>query len=159
MNILLLIILAFVAFVLQYALTFIQMRSFSKHYRELREGGRRVAIGRKRGAFNAGLIVMFAIDDEGTIVTGRYMQGVTVFARFKSFDSGFEGKHVGSLSKADCKAMHLAGPLSKAVLDASSNYNIITAGGEVPTPPSPLQRLTDGVSHFFDRGRRTRPTV
>jgi DNA-binding transcriptional regulator of glucitol operon len=137
MNFWVLIVCFGTAFILQYVLTFIQMKSFTAHYSKLRRKGR-VAIGKVKGGFNAGAIVMFAIDKDGIILEGSYMQGITVFARLKEL-KGFEGKDVGILTKADCK--NLAKPLTKAVLEASSNYKVIMGGGEVVEAPSPLQRL------------------
>jgi len=137
MNFWFLIICFGIAFILQYMLTFIQMKSFTAHYSKLRKKGR-VAIGKIKGGFYAGSIAMFAIDENGIILEGSYMQGITVFARLKEL-KGFEGKNVGILTKADCK--NLAKPLTKAILEASSNYNVIMGGGEVVEPPSPLQRL------------------
>ena len=86
-----------IAFILQYMLTFIQMKSFTAHYSKLRRKGR-VAIGKVKGGFNAGCIAMFAIDKDGIILEGSYMQGVTVFARVKEL-IGFEGKDVGILTE------------------------------------------------------------
>jgi glucitol operon activator protein len=137
MNFWFLIICFGTAFILQYVLTFIQMKSFTTHYSKLRRKGR-VAIGKVKGGFNAGSIAMFAIDQDGIILEGSYMQGITVFARLKEL-KGFEGKDVGVLTKADCK--NLAKPLTKAVLEASSNYKVIMGGGEVAEAPSPLQIL------------------
>ena len=137
MNFWVLIVCFGTAFILQYVLTFIQMKSFTAHYSKLRRKGR-VAIGKVKGGFNAGSIAMFAIDKDGIILEGSYMQGITVFARLKEL-KGFEGKDVGILTKADCK--NLAKPLTKAVLEASSNYKVIMGGGEVVQAPSPLQRL------------------
>lgn len=91
-----------------------------------------------KGGFRAGCIAMFAIDQNGIILEGGYMQGITVLARVKKLN-GFEGKDVGRLTQADCK--NLAKPLTKAVLEASSNYNVIMGGGEVVESQSPLQRL------------------
>ncbi|OOM79697.1 transcriptional regulator GutM [Clostridium sp. BL-8] len=137
MNFWFLIICFGIAFIFQYILTFIQMKSFTVHYSKLRRKGR-VAIGKVKGGFNAGCIAMFAINKDGIILEGSYMQGVTVFARVKKL-TGFEGKDVGVLTKTDCE--NLSRPLVKAVLEASSNYNVIMGGGEVIEPPSPLQRL------------------
>jgi len=139
MNFWFLLICAGIAFMLQYLLTFIQIKSFTEYYKKLRKKGR-VAIGKSRGAFHAGCIAMFAINEDGIILEGSYMQGVTVFARAKKL-TGFEGKDVGSLTEKDCKG--LMKPLKKSILEASSNYNIIMAGGEVLEPPSPIQRLTN----------------
>lgn len=139
MNLIPLMILFLVAFMLQYLLTFIQMKDFNKHYGAMRRMGR-VAIGKVKGVLRAGAIVMFAIDAEGTILAGRSMQGVTVFARCRELN-GFEGKDVGTLKEEDCKALRLSKSLTKGVLEASSNYNILMAGGEIPTPPSPFEKL------------------
>jgi len=137
MNFWFLVICFGIAFMLQYALTFIQMKSFTAYYSKLRRKGR-VAIGKVKGCFHAGSIAMFAIDTNGIILDGAYMQGVTVLARVKEL-KGFEGKDVGILTKADCEK--LAKPLIKAILEASSNYNVIMGGGKVVEAPSPLQRL------------------
>lgn len=150
MNILALILLAFGAFAAQYFFTFIQMRSFSKHYGRLRAKGR-VAIGRKKGCFHAGAIALLAIDGEGRIMEASYMQGVTVLARFKSLKPGLEGKDMGTITQEDCKAMHLAKPLTKAILDATQNYCIIQGGGEVPTPKSPLGQVMGLFSGLFQK--------
>jgi len=139
MNFWFLIICFGTAFILQYILTFIQMKSFTTHYSKLRRKGR-VAIGKVKGGFNAGSIAMFAIDKDGIILEGSYMQGVTVLARVKEL-KGFEGKDVGILTKADCN--NLAKPLTKAILEASSNYNVIMGGGEVVESPTPLKRLSN----------------
>jgi len=137
MNFWFLIICFGIAFILQYMMTFIQMKSFTAHYSKLRKKGR-VAIGKIKGSFHAGCIAMFAIDKDGIILEGSYMQGVTVLARVKEL-KGFEGKDVGILTKSDCK--DLAKPLTKAVLEASSNYKVIMGGGEVVESPTPLKRL------------------
>lgn len=141
MNFWFLLICAGIAFMLQYLLTFIQIKSFTEHYKILRKKGR-VAIGKSRGAFRAGCIAMFAINEDGIILEGSYMHGVTVFARAKKL-TGFEGKDVGALTEEDCKG--LLKTLKKSILEASSNYNIIMAGGEIVEPPSPLQRLTNFI--------------
>lgn len=139
MNLIPLMIIFMIAFVLQYLFTFIQMKDFNKQYGTLRRMGR-VAIGKVKGAFRAGAIVMFAIDDEGYILAGRFMQGVTILARCKELN-GFEGKDVGTLTVEDCKALRLSKSLTKGVLEASSNYNILMNGGEIPNPPTPFQRI------------------
>ena len=47
-----------IAYVLQFLLTMIQMKDFNLNFRDLRKMGR-VAIGKKKGGFVAGSIVMF----------------------------------------------------------------------------------------------------
>lgn len=146
MNIIPLIILFCIAFALQYLLTFLQMRSFMGFYRNLRQKGR-VAIGKARGAFRAGAIAMFAIDGSGTILEGSYIQGVTVFARAREL-KGFEGMDVGGVQKEDCQRMRLPGPVTKAVLEASSNYRILMSGGELKEEPAPLTKAANALKRM-----------
>ena len=140
MNLLVLGILFIAAFILQYALTFVQMSSFKKSYAELRRKGR-VVIGRKKGAARAGAIVMFAIDNNDKVITGEAMQGVTVLARFKKFDY-FDGIKVGTINRDDCKAIRLSSSLMSAVLDGVVNYKTISAGGEVEMEQSPFGKVS-----------------
>ena len=119
----------------------VQMKSFNASYSRLRRQGR-VAIGKSKGFLRAGAIAMFAIDGSGMILDGSYMQGVTVFARFRNL-KGFEGTDVGNIQPEDCRKLHLAKPLEKAVLEASSNYNILMTGGEIPEEPAPLTKIVN----------------
>ena len=86
-----------VAFLAQYALGMMQMKSFTINFGKLRRQGK-VAIGKKKGAFRAGSIVMFAVDENGIILDSSYMSGVTVLAKFKKL-KGFEGLNVSTLKK------------------------------------------------------------
>lgn len=149
MNLIPLIILFCIAFALQYLLTFLQMKSFMGSYRKLRQKGR-VAIGKAKGAFRAGAIAMFAIDGDGKILEGSCLQGVTVFARARTL-KGFEGMDVGTLCQEDCKRMHLPGPIKKAVLEASSNYRILMAGGELKEEPAPLAKAANALKRLAVR--------
>ena len=142
MNSFVLIILGILAFILQYILTFLQMNKFTKHYQQFRRQGK-VAIGKHSGIIRSGVIVMFLIDKHGTIKNGQYVQGVTVFARYKNIHNYFIGKHVGSLTQADCKKIHYSKTMTQAIMDARNNYNIITSCGTLPEKKSPLSRLVD----------------
>lgn len=132
-------------FVIQYALTFIQIKSFNAYYSTLRKQGR-VAIGKVKGCFKAGCIAMFSIDEEGNILDGAYMQGVTVFARCKRL-KGFENLSIGELTLQDCKTRKLSKPITRAVLEASSNYNVLMRGEEIEMPPSNFEK----VARLFSR--------
>lgn len=138
MNFWFLIICFGLAFVLQYILTMMQMKSFTQHYGKLRRIGR-VAIGKQKGGFKSGAIAMFAIDDKGDIIQGSYLTGVTVLARFKTI-SGFEGKNIASLCEEDAK--NYPKQVRKAVVEASSNYITIMAGGVIDESKSPLASIT-----------------
>ncbi len=74
-----------VAWLLQSFFSFKQSQAFGKLFVELRRKGR-VAMGRFKGGLVQGVIVLFAIDDDGIILEGHKLQGVTVGARFKRFD-------------------------------------------------------------------------
>lgn len=142
MNTFVLIVLGFFAFILQYLLTFLQMKKFTRHYRALRREGR-VAIGRYAGIIRTGVIVLLLLDEDGFIKKGQYVQGVTVFAGYKAVNNLFIGKHVSSLTEADCQAAHYSKSLCRAVLDARNSYNILTSGGVLPEKKSPFGRLLD----------------
>ena len=128
------------AFVLQAALSMLQMRHFSKEFVKLRRQGR-VACGRKAGGFHAGAIVMFLIDSEGRIQAGRKLEGVTCLARVRPLD-GLEGRYIGSLTEEDGPKGHRN--LRKAIADAALTYNKYVAGEEIEQPPTPFQKI--GIS-------------
>lgn len=130
-----------IAFILQFLLQMVQMKSFNKYYVKLRKIGR-VAIGKAKGGFHAGAIVMFAIDQEGVIIEGCFMRGFTMFAKFKDWNF-FNGINVGTITKTDCETIGVS--LRRAVLDASSNYNTIMSGGEVLEKPGLLTRIGDRI--------------
>ena len=135
------------AFVLQIMLSMRQMRHFSNEFVKLRRQGK-VACGRKSGGFHAGAIVMFLIDEDGIIRCGRKLEGTTCIARVLPLD-GFEGRFIGSLTEEDGPKGHRN--LRKAIADAALTYNKITAGEEVPEPPSPVQKLGRSVGHIFHK--------
>lgn len=140
MNLLVLGLLFILAFILQYALTYVQLKSFNRSYSKLRRIGR-VVIGRKKGMARAGAIVMLAIDKNDKVITGEAMQGVTVLARFRKFDY-FNGLNVRTINKEDCKAIRLSTSLTMAVMDGVKTFETITAGGEVPEELSPFGKLS-----------------
>ena len=74
-----LIVIAVSMWILQLVLSILQFRRFAAHVRELRREGR-VAIGKAKGRFAAGAIVLFVIDGDCNILRGEIMKGVTVFA-------------------------------------------------------------------------------
>ncbi len=116
---------------LQFLFQLHQMKSFNVYYGKLRRQGR-VAIGKSRGFFYAGAIVMLAIDENGIIIDGSYMKGFTMLAKFKEWKY-FIGHDVGAITQEDCEELPV--PLRRASLDASKSYNIIMSGGEVKEKP------------------------
>lgn len=124
-------------YLLQCLFGLMQIKNFSKAFSPLRKKGR-VAIGRESGILRAGAIVMFAIDEEGNIIEGKRMMGVTIFAKFKDI-KGFEGKNVGLITDED--VARLAKPLRRAIMDAKFNYNTIMSGREIPPRLSLFQKI------------------
>lgn len=139
MNILFLAICLCIAFFIQYILTFMQIKNFNVYYTKLRKIGK-VAIGKRKGFFRAGAIILFAIDNDGNIIDGAYMQGVTILARFKTIKK-FNYKNISMLSIEDCNEAKVSKSLTDAILDAKNNYNIITSGGEIPRVLSPFEKI------------------
>lgn len=130
-----------IAYVLQFLLTMIQMKDFNLNFRDLRKMGR-VAIGKKKGGFVAGSIVMFAIDDKGIILKGMCLSGVTVLARFKEIND-FNGVDISTITEEQVKSY--SKQVQKSILDASSNYITITNCGEIEEEKSPLQKLSGSI--------------
>lgn len=76
---------AVVVWIAQTILGLRQFKKFNNHIKELRKKGR-VAIGRARGHFTAGVLVLFVIDSDCRILRGEIMEGRTVFAGFRAFE-------------------------------------------------------------------------
>ena len=112
--------LAVVVWVAQTVLGLRQFKKFNAHLKELRKLGR-VAIGRARGGFSAGILVLFVIDPYCRIIKGEIMEGRTVFTGFKSFDD-FNGVTLFELSEDLCKSMKLNARQTAAVVSARHDY-------------------------------------
>ena len=141
-----------IAFLLQGALSFLQMRHFTNAFLELRRKGK-VACGRKSGGFRAGAIVMFGIDDDGIIREARKLEGTTAFAKVKTME-GFEGRYIGSLTREDAPAKHVN--LGKAIEDAALTYRKYTAGEviEDTAVSGPLQQAEDAIGNLLGKFRQ-----
>lgn len=63
-----------------------QMKKFNTELQELYMKGK-VIIGKYKGSFYRGCIVVFLIDKNNRIKCGKVMEGVTVFAPMKDFNS------------------------------------------------------------------------
>ena len=119
-------LIAVLMWVLQLVLSILQFRRFAAHVKEMRREGR-VAIGKAKGRFVAGAIVLFVIDPACNIVRGEIMKGVTVFAGFRSFDD-FTGRNLLDLTESDVAAYDR--PTRRAVLGAREEYIIYQEQGE-----------------------------
>lgn len=143
MNFWFLIIILGIAFFLQFVFTILQIRLFSSKYKHLRNIGK-VAIGTVKGGFRAGAIVMFAIDNHGNILKGVYICGVTILARFREITSL---KNVNIKEISITRLIKFPKQVQKAILNASSNYNIIMNGGEIEQSKSIFVR----TKSFFNK--------
>ena len=111
---------AVVVWIAQTVLGLRQFKKFNNHIKELRREGR-VAIGRARGHFTAGVLVLFVIDSDCRIQRGEIMEGRTVFAGFRTFDN-FNGLTLFELSENLCKSMKLSRQQTLAVISAQQEY-------------------------------------
>ena len=119
-------LIAVLMWVIQLVLSILQYRRFAAHVKEMRREGR-VAIGKAKGRFAAGAIVLFVIDPACNIVRGEIMKGVTVFAGFRPFDD-FNGRNLLDLAEADVAAYDRQ--TRRAVLGAREEYIIYQEQGE-----------------------------
>lgn len=142
MFFILLIVMLAIGFGVQYVLGIFQIKNFNKNYIEMREKGR-VSIGRRPSIFKSGTLVLIQINGKNEIEEMRYMQGVTVFAKFKKL-KGLEGKKINQIKFQDLS--HYNKLLTKAILDAQHTFNVIQSGGEIKSIPSPLMRVVNNVN-------------
>jgi len=135
--ILLFIILLASGFLLQSILGVFQIKNFNKHYSELRKVGR-VAVGRSKGIFRSGVVLMLALDPKANIIQAEKMQGLTIFARCKRVHR-LDGQ---PLLYVDADAVESMDPfLKKALKDAQKTYEIIMSGGSVEETKSPIRSI------------------
>ena len=63
-------------------------------------------------------------------------------------EGGFPGPDI-AIRKEDCQRMHLPAPLTKAVLEASSNYRVLMSGGELMEEPAPLTKAANTLRRLL----------
>ena len=115
-----LVVAAVTVWILQTVLGLWQFKKFSNHIRDLRREGR-VAIGRAKGGFQTGVVILLVIDDYCKIIKGEVMEGRTVFAGFKEFNI-LNGLTLFELSDELCKGLNLDFQKSVAVMSAKKDY-------------------------------------
>lgn len=116
------IVLGIVMWLLQGLLNIYQLKKFNKELKNLRQSGR-VAIGKARGRFKAGCLLLLCIDDDCKIITGKKLQGVTSFARFKDFNE-LNGYYLPEITEKDCQ--NFDKQTSSAILSAVEEYKQYT---------------------------------
>ena len=137
------------AWIVQSVLSFKQTQAFTRLFVALRRRGR-VAMGKFRGGIVQGAIVMFGLDDDGVILEGQRLHGVSVVARFRPFED-FTGQHISDVDPA--VAARFGKSVVKAVANAKDNYRIILSGEKAPEPPTALARTIDAISGVVRRRR------
>ena len=106
------------AWSLNYFLGYLQIKNFNREFIDLRRKGK-VAVGRKKGSFVSGSVVLFLITDEGEIIEGKLLYGTSVLARVRDFNK-FNNRTLASIKSDELKGVK--GPLKKSILDAKKNY-------------------------------------
>lgn len=132
------------AFALQYYLGFRQITHFGEEYSRLRREGK-VAIGRRPGKITSGTLVLFSLDQEDRIRYGRKLQGSTVFAKFRDFNT-FDGMKIGEIRKTDPEMKEEIRITRLAVLNAVDNYLMVKAGKVIPDKKTPFGTITGAFS-------------
>ena len=109
----LLITVAIVAWCLQIALSFFQMKAFNATIQSMANKGQ-VKIGRSKSRWKARTVVVVALSDEQKIVDAQVMNGVSVFARPKPIDEivggvyPFEASRIKGLRENVLEALNVA---------------------------------------------------
>ncbi|WP_280770054.1 transcriptional regulator GutM [Salipaludibacillus daqingensis] len=135
-----LIILIGLAWLVQSFLGFLQIRHFNKHFVEMRRVGK-VAIGRRRGLFRAGTVVMLGVNSRKEIIDARKMQGVTVLSKVKPL-KGLEQKNILKITEAELKKFDVL--TAASIQDAVAQYKtVVLQGGEVKEQPSLFKKISN----------------
>lgn len=137
MNVLAIILFLGAFYAVNMVLSFRQSKDLADSYVALRKQGR-VVMGKYKRLLNSGAIVLFAINDDNTIIDAKILAGYTVFSRFKNHPEiiGLDMNLVG-LENWSAYPKHIR----KAIENASANYHRFIAGQEIVEPDSPLIRL------------------
>lgn len=137
MNVLAIILFLGAFYAINMVLSFRQSKDLANSYVALRRQGR-VVMGKYKRLLNSGAIVLFAINDDNTIIDAKILSGYTVFSRFKDHPEllGMDMNLVG-LEDWSTYPKHIR----KAIENASTNYHRFITGQEVVEPDSPIIRL------------------
>lgn len=114
---------AVIMWLLQGLLSAFQLKKFNRELKTMRQSGR-VAIGKARGRFRAGCLLLLCIDADCRIVKGRLLQGITSFANFRDFNS-LNGIVLTDIDESTCAGFDKQ--TAKAILSAVDEYRQYTA--------------------------------
>ncbi|MDI6601229.1 MAG: transcriptional regulator GutM [Thermoanaerobacteraceae bacterium] len=107
-----------VVWLIQSILTYFQIKDYQRTSMELAKQGR-LLIGAQRGYLSKGAILVMSIDEKFNISDCRLLNGITVMARFKKFES-LIGKNIFD---EECKD-GLKGAVGKAFEKALSSLSL-----------------------------------
>lgn len=136
-------------------LALVQSRNYTATYTALKHRGR-VAIGKKKGLVTTGAIVMFLIDEHGTIVEGTRLTGITVLARFRPL-AEFDGLRLATISATGDRRFTRS--VRRAIENARDNYLRWKAGQIPQDPPGPLALFADALRRLVGRTPKHRSTA
>ncbi|MBU2703778.1 DNA-binding transcriptional regulator of glucitol operon [Sporomusaceae bacterium BoRhaA] len=106
-----------------------QIRHFNKGFKRLRKEGR-VVVGKSKGRTRAGVVVLFCLNQEGQIIRGEKLEGVSSLARLRPFPT-FNNRNLLELVPSACDGLDKG--TTKAVLNAVENYQGFMAAGRAVT--------------------------
>lgn len=112
-----------IMWLLQGLLSAFQLKKFNRELKTMRQSGR-VAIGKARGRFRAGCLLLLCIDADCRIIKGRLLQGVTSFANFQDFNH-LNGIVLTDIDESMCAEFD--SQTAKAILSAVDEYRQYTA--------------------------------
>ncbi|WP_173074091.1 transcriptional regulator GutM [Phytohabitans rumicis] len=113
----------------QFAMAWVQARSFLRETRVLRRSGR-VAVGMGRRRMFRRAYVALAADDTGRVVAARAMTGLTVFARPRALPA-LDGVHISDLARGGVEST-----LSPLLLAAATQAAGFLAGTPRQSKPA-----------------------
>lgn len=105
-----------IAWMIQTYLGMKQVKNFNNEFIKLNKEGK-VVVGKSKGAFFNGCIVMFTLQNN-KIIKGKIIEGVTVFAKVKDFED-FNGLLIHELEGV-LPNLKLRYPLKKALKNVFS---------------------------------------
>lgn len=126
-----------VFYALQTVLSLRQATNYTKHYGTMRRKGR-VAIGKQKNLVANGAIVMMRLDERDVVVEAVRLSGVTVFSRFKPFDT-FVGQRLADVDAHSHRELNKS--LRAAVANARDNFLLVSEGRVPVEPPGPITKL------------------
>lgn len=136
-----------IVYVTNMVLALMQSKNYTTSYTALRRRGR-VAIGKKKGLLTTGAIAMFLLDEEGRIIEGTRLTGITVLARFRPFRE-FDGLRITEIDPG--RDRRFTRSVRLAVENARDNYLYWSTGQTPPEPPGPFGQLADALRRATGR--------